>query len=42
MQAEKWEDFAAGLDGSLLVRNVPQQARRVLDAAGIGRLVTIR
>ena len=30
------------LDGSLLVRNVPQQARRVLAAAGIGRLVTIR
>ena len=30
------------LDGSLLVCNVPQQARRVLDAAGIGRLVTIR
>ena len=30
------------LDGSLLVRNVPQQARRVLDAAGIGRLGTIR
>ena len=30
------------LDGSLLVRNVPQQARRVLGAAGIGRLVTIR
>ena len=30
------------LDGSRLVRNVPQQARRVLDAAGIGRLVTIR
>ena len=30
------------LDGSLLVRNVPQQARRVLDAAGIGRLVTLR
>ena len=30
------------LDGSLLVRNVHQQARRVLDAAGIGRLVTIR
>lgn len=29
------------LDGSLLVRNVPQQARRVLDAAGIGRLVTM-
>ena len=30
------------MDGSLLVRNVPPQARRVLDAAGIGRLVTIR
>ena len=30
------------LDGSLLVRSVPQQARRVLDAAGIGRLVTIQ
>ena len=30
------------LDGSLLVCNVPSQARRVLDAAGIGRLVTIR
>ena len=30
------------LDGSLVVCNVPQQARRVLDAAGIGRLVTIR
>ena len=30
------------LDGSVLVRNVPQQARRVLDAAGIGRLVTIK
>ena len=30
------------LDGSLLVCNVPQQARRVLDAAGIGRLVPIR
>ena len=30
------------LDGSLLVYNVPRQARRVLDAAGIGRLVTIR
>ena len=30
------------LDGSLLVCNVPQQARRVLDAAGIGRMVTIR
>ena len=28
------------LDGSVLVRNVPSQARRVLDAAGIGRLVT--
>ena len=30
------------LDGSLLVCNVPDQARRVLDAAGISRLVTIR
>ena len=30
------------LDGSVLVCNVPPQARRVLDAAGIGRLVTIR
>jgi len=30
------------LDGSLLVCNVPQQAKRVLDAAGIGRLVKIR
>lgn len=30
------------LDGSLLVRNVPAQARRVLDAAGIGRLVNIK
>ena len=30
------------LDGSMMVCNVPEQARRVLDAAGIGRLVTIR
>ena len=30
------------LDGSLLVCHVPEQAKRVLDAAGIGRLVTIR
>ncbi|MBQ8216339.1 MAG: STAS domain-containing protein [Oscillospiraceae bacterium] len=30
------------LEGSLLVCNVPPQARRVLDAAGISRLVTIR
>ena len=30
------------LDGSLLVCNVPAQAKRVLDAAGIGRLVAIR
>ncbi|MBR5471027.1 MAG: STAS domain-containing protein [Oscillibacter sp.] len=29
------------MDGSVLVCHVPQQARRVLDAAGIGRLVTI-
>ena len=30
------------MDGSVLVCHVPQQARRVLDAAGIGRLVTIK
>ena len=30
------------LDGSLLVRSVPPQARRVLDAAGIRRLVKIQ
>ena len=30
------------LDGSLRVCNVPAQARRVLDAAGIGRMVAIR
>ena len=30
------------LDGGVVVRNVPPQARRVLDAAGIGRLVTIK
>lgn len=30
------------LDGSLQVRNVSAQARRVLDAAGIGRLVNIK
>ena len=30
------------LEGSILVCNVPPQARRVLDAAGIGRLVSIR
>ena len=30
------------LDGSILVRNVPAQARRVLDAAAIGRLVNIQ
>ena len=29
------------MDGSVLVCHVPQQARRVLDAAGIARLVTI-
>ena len=29
------------MDGSVLVCNVPAQAKRVLDAAGIGRLVTI-
>lgn len=30
------------MDGSVEVRNVPPQARRVLDAAGVGRLVTIK
>ena len=30
------------MDGVLLVCNVTQQARRVLDAAGISRLVTIK
>ena len=30
------------LDGSVVVRSVPPQARRVLDAAGISRLVTIK
>ena len=30
------------LEGGLLVRNVPPQAKRVLDAAGISRLVTIK
>ena len=30
------------LEGSCMVCNVPDQARRVLDAAGIGRLITIR
>ena len=30
------------LEGSMLVRNVPAQAKRVLDAAGIGRLVSIQ
>lgn len=30
------------LEGSLLVCGVPPQARRVLDAAGISRLVTIK
>ena len=39
LRAQQWMQL---LDWSLLVRNVPQQARRVLDAAGIGRLVTIR
>ena len=30
------------LEGSLLVCHVPAQAKRVLDAAGIGRLVNIK
>lgn len=30
------------LEGSVVLRQVPEQARRVLDAAGIGRLVSIQ
>lgn len=30
------------LEGVLLICGVPSQARRVMDAAGIGRLVTIK
>lgn len=30
------------LEGAVCVCNVPEQARRVLDAAGINRLVTIK
>ena len=30
------------LEGSVVLRNIPAQARRVLDAAGIGRLVAIK
>lgn len=30
------------LEGSVVLRNIPSQARRVLDAAGIGRLVSIK
>ena len=30
------------LEGSVVLRNIPAQARRVLDAAGIGRLVCIK
>ena len=30
------------LGGSILVCHVPRQAKRVLDAAGIGRLITIQ
>ena len=30
------------LEGNMMVCNVPEQARRVLDAAGISRLVTVR
>ena len=30
------------LEGTLIVRNVPEQAKRVLDAAGIGRFVSIQ
>ena len=30
------------LEGSIILRNVPKQARRVLEVAGINRLVTFR
>ena len=30
------------LEGSVVLRNIPAQARRVLNAAGIGRLVSIK
>lgn len=30
------------MEGSVVLRNIPSQARRVLDAAGIGRLVSIK
>ena len=30
------------MEGSVVLRNVPEQARRVLDAAGIGRLGSIQ
>ncbi|MFR0768404.1 MAG: STAS domain-containing protein [Dysosmobacter sp.] len=30
------------MEGSVVLRNVPEQAHRVLDAAGIGRLVSIQ
>ena len=30
------------MEGSVVLRNVPEQARRVLYAAGIGRLVSIQ
>ena len=30
------------LEGSVVLRNIPAQARRVLDAAGIGSLVSIK
>ena len=30
------------LEGSVVLRNIPAQARRVLDAAGIGRVVSIQ
>ena len=29
------------IGGSLRVTNIPTQARRVLDAAGVGRLITL-
>ena len=30
------------LEGTMILRNVPQQARRVLEAAGINKLVAIK
>ena len=40
-QATIWQRMQL-LEGSIIVRNVPRQAKRVLDAAGIGRLISIQ